>query len=182
MSSRSDFGSLNHLECLLTEAKANHMLPLAVTLIKLSNDRHRFVIERFDGNREARELVSREFLLHDFLHFAVEIEAGLKNSFHGFLARNASHAVLSAPDLPPSGEALAAERVVGILTETIKNDVAPSATIAAAKRLFDAHNDSVPHWLTEDFINRIRERIRRLVGEWKAVPFGGSLMLLFQAD
>ena len=39
--------------------------------------------------------------------------------------------------------------------------------------LFGAHGERLPNWFTESFVDRVRERMRRLMGEWKAVPFGG---------
>jgi hypothetical protein len=150
-----------------------------IRLIKRSGDRHVLCVTRADGSEEARELKSREFLFHDLLHFAVEVEAGLAESFYGSLARGAHLDALSRPAAALSGEALVTERIVGILTGAINRNVPPREAIAAATNLFGAHGEALPDWLTETFISRVRERMRRLMGEWKSVPFDGTMMLRF---
>jgi hypothetical protein len=60
---------------------------MQVRLSKLSDSKHRLEIIRADGSRDAVELASRSFLLHDFLHFAVETRAGLAASFSGIQFR-----------------------------------------------------------------------------------------------
>jgi hypothetical protein len=157
----------------------NAMLPLTITLTKRSNDRHVLCVTRIDGSAETRELTSREFLFHDLLHFAVEAEAGLAESFYGSLANGAHLDALSRRAAPVSGEALVTERIIGVLTGAIKGDVRPREAITAAANLFGAHGEPLPDWFTESFVDRVRERMRQLIGEWKAVPFGGSMTLRF---
>ena len=157
------------------------MPPLTVMLIKLSNDRHMLRVTRADGSEETRELTTREFLFHDLLHFTVETEAGLADSFYGSLAKGAHLDALARPGAPLSGEALITERTTGILTGAIKGGVPRREAIGAAMNLFGAHGERLPNWFTESFVDRVRERMRRLMGEWKAVPFGGSMTLRFPA-
>ena len=152
---------------------------IIIRLIKRSGDRHVLSVTRADGSEEVRELKSREFLFHDLLHFAVETEAGLAESFYGSLVKGVHLDALSRPAAAVSGEALVTERIVGIMTGTINRNVPPCEAIEAATNLFGAHGEAVPDWFTESFISRVRERMRRLMGEWKAVPFDGSMTLRF---
>jgi hypothetical protein len=63
---------------------------MQIRLRKISDLRHRLEIIRNDGSRDAVELASRSFLIHDFLHYAVESRAGLTASFWGMLASGKS--------------------------------------------------------------------------------------------
>ena len=36
-----------------------------------------------------------------------------------------------------------------------------------------------PRWLSGAFIDAVRERMRRLEGQWKATPFGETMELVF---
>ena len=35
----------------------------------------------------------------------------------------------------------------------------------------------LPAWVTEELVDAVQERMRRLVGHWKATPYGGSMEL-----
>ncbi|RYD92308.1 MAG: hypothetical protein EOP61_25810, partial [Sphingomonadales bacterium] len=63
------------------------MAELKLRFTRLNEARHRFEAVRPDGVSEALEFETRSYLLHDFVHFAVEMEAGLQSGFYGQLAR-----------------------------------------------------------------------------------------------
>ncbi|HEX5051990.1 MAG TPA: hypothetical protein VFZ65_09475, partial [Planctomycetota bacterium] len=67
---------------------------LLVRLTRTSPTHHRMEIVRDDGTREQHELETRSCLLHDLVHFAVETEAALGNSFYGRLAHGVAYAAL----------------------------------------------------------------------------------------
>jgi hypothetical protein len=56
------------------------------------------------------------------------------------------------------------------------NTVTPSASVAPT-----AH-EALPEWFTEDLVVRVKERMRRLEGEWKGTPFGSTMTLAFEVD
>ena len=35
----------------------------------------------------------------------------------------------------------------------------------------------IPNWLTEGFIDQVRERMRQLMGQWNSLPYGESMQL-----
>ena len=159
---------------------------LKLHLTKLSNSHHRFACLRRDGTGEAVELETRNFLLHDLIHFAVESEAGLKNSFYGLLARGETYAALSAADItsgahPGGAEILLAERIVGAFTPLAEAVATPEQTVAGAQNLLAANGEPLPQWLDVAFAERVAERLRRLQGQWKATVFGGAMELIFDA-
>jgi hypothetical protein len=69
--------------------------------------------------------------------------------------------------------------VVGAFTSLAKGTASPEQVIAGIKNLLDAHEEPMPSWLTVDFVERVAERLRRLQGEWKAIPFGATMELKF---
>ncbi len=155
---------------------------MQIRLTRLTNDRHRLEVVRDDGTCEARELETRSALPHDLVHYAVETEAGLRASFYGRLARGETYEELTAmaPDGP---EAMQTEQVVAFIQGTMKNDAWAGAdpdgfvkSVAAGCRSL---GHEPPSWLTAELIVRVRERLRRVQGQWRATPFHHTLVLEF---
>ncbi|MBL9096526.1 MAG: hypothetical protein JNK07_06330 [Alphaproteobacteria bacterium] len=150
---------------------------LTIRFTKLTDARHRIEFVRADGTREAVELETRSFLLHDLIHYAVESEAGLTQSFYGALAAGKRYGELSG--MKPVGELAMTEAVVAVMTNAAKGHATPAQVIAGLQNLLDAHGDMMPSWLTEAFAERALERLRRLQGQWKATRFGETMELTF---
>jgi hypothetical protein len=75
------------------------------------------------------------------------------------------------------------EQVVGRIQGIAKNDAWPgvdpndlAASIAAGARSL---GHEPPAWLSGDLIARVRERLRRVQGQWRATPFHQALVLEF---
>jgi len=152
-------------------------MALTIRLTRISPTHHRFEYIRADGTGEALELVTREFLTHDLVHFAVETEAGLRGSFYGLLDRIGGYAELSLQGEALGGEAQLTEMVVGPLQAS-----PTSAAAGIAEHIADYMRDMdlrPPRWLSGAFIDAVRERMRRLEGQWKATPFGETMELVF---
>jgi hypothetical protein len=159
---------------------------LTLQLTKLSNTHHRFAYARGDGTGQRLELDTRNFLLHDLIHFAVESEGRFENSFYGLLARGETYESLGDADItsdshPGGTEILMTERIVGAFTALAKGTATPAQVIAGCKNLLDAYEEPMPPWLTLEFAEHVAERLRRLQGEWKATPFGETMALTFDA-
>jgi hypothetical protein len=165
---------------------------MQIALRKISDLRHRLGIIRNDGSREVVELNSRSFLIHDFLHYAVETRAGLEASFWGMLASGRSFKDVheSFVMVRPAdrvallqSEAAITEAVVGALTGVVqqrdRERADAEAAIAGLTHLFEAQERPLPAWLTVTFVDGVREHMRRLRGEWRAVPFGGEMVIEF---
>jgi hypothetical protein len=156
---------------------------MLIRFTRLTNDRHRFEIVRDDGTREAHELETRSTLAHDLAHYAVELEAGLSQSFYGRLARGTRYAELLAT--PAEGpEALQTERVVAMLQGASKmadrGKPDPQRALSRLVSSFAATGDERPAWLTPDSLSRIIDQLHRLHGQWRATPFHEALELKFQ--
>jgi hypothetical protein len=157
------------------------MAPLRIRLTRLSNDRHRFEAIRPNGEVEVRELETRSLLLHDLVHFAVESEAGLRNSFYGQLARGVGYddMAMTGPDTP---EGAKTEMVVGVLQGAIKGEVDPDVFVRQMKDAWANIGREPPVWITPEAIAGALRRLRVLQGLWRATPFGKTLELEFQLD
>ena len=153
---------------------------MRILLHKQSNEQHALELVRADGMRERMECETRSYLQHDFLHYAVEAEAGLQTGFWGNLARSKTLAQMN----DRSGRALAAElpelmtieRAVGALTRAVK--VGSASEVVASVHGYEAAVGVEPTpWLTEAFVHRVQDRMRQLTGYWKATPYGGTMEL-----
>jgi hypothetical protein len=160
---------------------------LTVRLTKLSNKHHRFAYQRSDGSGQHLDLETRNFLLHDLIHFAVESEGRFKNSFYALLARGETYESLGDADMtdashPGGDEILMTERIVGAFTGLAKGLATPAQVLDGIRNLLEAHEEPMPAWLTLDFAEHVAERLRQLQGRWKATPFGATLELQFDVD
>lgn len=144
---------------------------MRIVLTKLTDRSHRFEVVRDDGSREEAELETRSLLLHDLVHYAVEAEARLERAFFGCLAAGTPLAELQQRPYPAEGTELAlAETLVGPL-QTLFNGGATRAGYLEHGRA------KYPDLVDDAFVDAVLERLRRLVGEWRATPFGRTLEL-----
>jgi hypothetical protein len=157
------------------------MATLRIRLTRLSNDRHRFEATRPNGEVEMRELETRSYLIHDLVHFAVESEAKLQNSFYGQLARGAGYDDMASTG-PETPEGVKTEMVVGALQGAIKEDVDPVAFVSQLSGMWANIGREPPEWLTPELIAGVLRRLRVLQGLWRATPFGKTLELEFALD
>jgi hypothetical protein len=64
------------------------------------------------------------------------------------------------------------EQMVGMITDAVKAPDVPAADVVAEVRGFhEALGQELPAWCTEEFVDAVRERMRRLLGHWKATPY-----------
>jgi hypothetical protein len=154
---------------------------MLIRFTRLSNERHRLEVVRADGTRESHELETRSTLLHDLAHYAVEVEAGLEESFYGRLAQGLTYAELTATP-PKTSEAIETERVV-VLVQNVHSRgdaaVTPEGLVRKIIASFSATESPPPSWLDVDLVARVLERLRRVQGRWRATPFHRTMELAF---
>jgi len=155
---------------------------MRILLTKFSNTHHALEVVRADGSRDRTEGVSREFLFHDLLHYAVETSLGTQGGFWGALANGKTFDDLN----DRSGKAMTmmggsanlalVERVVGMMTGALKEAESPGGDVLEAlRRYHEALGEELPPWCTEEFAADVRERMRRLQGHWKATPYRSTM-------
>jgi hypothetical protein len=153
---------------------------MRVLFHKTSDERHVLEIVRPDGRREHEDCETRSYFVHDLLHYAVESEAGLSGGFWGNLGKGKTLADMN----DRTGKAMAdasvemavIERLVGALSGAVKGRSAKEM-VAALAMYADALGATNPAWLTEPFVLAVQERMKRLLGQWKATPYGGTMEL-----
>ena len=162
---------------------ASQATGLTLRLTRISPTHHRFEYRRPDGTGEAIEMETRSLLFHDLLHFAVESEAGLKGSFYGILGKIGGYEELSVTGgAALGGEIAITERVVGALTGALQQeDLDADDFVSQVSEYLDISDERAPRWFTPAFIAAVRERMRQLMGRWKATPFGETMELVFHA-
>lgn len=153
---------------------------MRIELRKLSDQQHELVLIRAGGRREALTCETRSTLVHDLLHFAVEQEAGLQTGFWGALASGRTLADMNDRTGVALGaaapEVMAVERIVGPLSAAAKG-AAPDALASLLRAYLAETGDAAPDWLTPAFIAAVQERLRHLMGAWRAVAKGEALRL-----
>jgi len=155
-----------------------------VRLTKLSDQRHALEIER-GGGSERVELETRSTLHHDLTHLALEELAGLDGGFFGSLAAGKTLAELAgrgegAPAY--TGLMLEIERAVVVLQHLPKVDEDPARLHARIAESLAIQGASAPRWFTLELVRAVRERLRALVGRWKATPYGGAMELSWRGS
>lgn len=139
-----------------------------IRLTKLSDHRHRFEAARADGSVEAAELETRSLLVHDLTHYAVEAQARLDGGFYGLLARGVALERLA--DAGWAGAPASLQRVEAL--------VGPMQAVVGgslgAERYVELAGDEA---ITPAFVAGVVERMRRLQGEWRALPYGQTMTL-----
>ena len=133
---------------------------MEVRFTKLSDARHSVEVTRDDGSTERVELDSRSFITHDFAHLAVEAELELENGFWGSVATGASLAGVGLE----GNDITLAERLAGPVQSLLRVDAGPAEIQAALESVAP---DVVDHQTGAG----IHERLRRLLGKWRATPY-----------
>jgi hypothetical protein len=143
---------------------------------KLSDERHELAVCRDRAAWEATDCETRSYLVHDLLHYAVESAAGLPSGFWGRLAAGATLAPMNDRTRSMDAEMAVIEQLVGALSMSVKGP--PAAEVVARLQSFaSSMGGTTPTFLTEDFVLAVQERMRQLLGRWKATPRGAALEL-----
>jgi hypothetical protein len=152
---------------------------MRILLHKVDDERHDLEIVREDGRRErANGLESKSLLVHDLLHFAVESEAGLDGGFWGLVGSGRTLVAMNdrtGATMAEAGEdLLLIEQIVGALSNAVKGLTA-ARMMEGFRNFARARGAPLPAWLDEAFIVRVQERMRRLLGHWRATPRAGTM-------
>jgi len=146
---------------------------MRILMTRINPDRHRFAVIRTDGTTESAELETRSLLVHDLVHYAVEMEVPFREGFYGLLAQGKTFSQLNDTTQPwPVGtEIAAAESLVGPLQSMLKNGAFKAEE---ARRQFELFRPDPP---SAELLARIGERFRSILGRYNATRFGETLEL-----
>jgi hypothetical protein len=153
---------------------------MRILLRKISDQQHELAIVRENAARESVLCETRSYLRHDLLHYAVEAEAGIEAGFWGSLAQGRTLAEMNdRGGMMPGGDAgeiATVEKFVGVLSGAAKG-LSTAEVMSVVEGSVAATNAAPPGWLTESFVAAVQERLRGLLGAWKATPYGGTMTL-----
>lgn len=153
---------------------------MRIELRKISDGEHELAIVRPGGDREAVRCETRSTLVHDLLHYAAEREANVTTGFWGTLAGGRTLADMNdrtgAALGDAGGDVMAIERIVGPLSGAVKG--VPARQLAERLQAYLAETGAPgPGWLTPAFVAAVQERMRHLLGAWRAVGHGQTMTL-----
>jgi hypothetical protein len=145
---------------------------MQVAFTKLSGEQHRFAVILGDRTPETLVLESRSYLIHDWVHFAVEAELPIADGFYGQLADGTPLAHLNdrAQPLAARGGLALAEALVGPMQSLYRGRL-------SRKDYLSLTQSRLPERVNAAFVDRALERLRRLAGRWRATPYGRDMVL-----
>lgn len=141
---------------------------------------------RDDGTSESAELETKSLLVHDFIHYAIEAEAGLVTSFWGLVNDGHSFLALAGKDAMagtavPRDEIGMTEMLVGASTRFMQGTSSSADVIAGLTNAVHAMDITLPPYVNEAMLSRAVERFRRVMGLWRSTPFGETMELIWPA-
>lgn len=146
---------------------------MEIFLTKLTNDTHSFEIVRDDGSRERLELETKSYLTHDLLHYAIEGSAGIVSGVWGTIAGGTTLAELNNREMvhERSTDIGVVEMLAGALTPLTKGERIDEERVQYLQNYVRESGTTPPPWFTYQLIVDVEERMRRLLGQWRATPF-----------
>lgn len=152
-----------------------------VLFTKLSDLRHRVEVIRADGTREKADLETKTFLVHDFVHYAVESLSGMTSGFFGTLAAGAPLRLLNDANATwdPDSQIGLAESVAGPMQSVVKGRLDAKGLLSGLDDMFTATNKQRPNWVNAAFVAQVQAEYDRLWATWRATPFQGQLTLVW---
>jgi hypothetical protein len=152
-----------------------------ILLTKISSDKHALKIVRSNGSHESIELVTREALFHDLLHHAVESALPTQGGFWGTLASGKSFTDLNDRSGESTKENAAmlymVEGIVGVMSGITEMPV--QQAFEKLCWFSESQGTRLPEWCTVRFVGDVLERMRRMQGQWKAMPYGESMEIVW---
>jgi hypothetical protein len=123
-------------------------------------------IQRTDGSTEEATLNTREFMRHDMAHMAVEMEVPIARGYWGSVAAGLplDGMSITGPDI------VIAESLAGPAQSLIRDEADKEMFYSVLARM-------QPELITQELAYRIHERGRKLLGHWRATPFGGDMVI-----
>ena len=152
---------------------------MRILLTRITNDRHSLTVVRDDGSSDLVVLETRSCFVHDLLHYAVESSAGLQEGFWGTLAKGTTLAEVNdrTGDFAMGNPNTAMiELAAAVLSGALKGRTA-AELVAGLRGYLEATGKALPPWFTEALVADVQERMRRLLGHWKATAFGQAMEL-----
>ena len=151
-----------------------------ISFLKISDHEHELRVQRRDGSVESAVCETRSFLVHDMTHLAFEQEAKTQFGFWGSVASGKTLAEVSdrasIANLDATSEALRIEKAVVIFQGLTKGKSVESI-VTAFNQQRSNFEWARPEWFEPEFVNRVQQRLTKLMGKWKATRFGEAMTI-----
>lgn len=151
---------------------------------------------RRDGSVERANVPHKGPVAHDLVHFAVETELGMESGFWGLIAagyapqkiakmaKAAGHASAKRATTPDADfvQAIQVERIVeSFEAESWSGGSDNDSLRAMARAGCDQSLVDCPE-LIDETLDRVRDRLNQLAGQWSAIAVGETLTLHWQLE
>jgi hypothetical protein len=156
---------------------------MRVVFTKTSHQRHDVTCVREDGTRAvASNLESRSLLRHDLMHYVIEKQAGLMDTFYGPIARGRTFTDLRTEDgvqMSSDTEGGITEKVVAMMQSTHQDSFNPDVCLAMMCSGFENAGSQLPNYVSVAFISKASSEFRFLLKQWNGLQTGKTLELEF---
>jgi hypothetical protein len=153
-----------------------------ILLTKVSGDKHVARITRSDRSHDSIELVTRETLFHDLLHYSVESLLPTQGGFWGTLASGKTFSDLNDRTGEATRENTATlylvEGIVGVMSGI--TDMPVPQAFEKLCWYSESQGEQPAVWCTMEFVEHVLERMRQLLGRWRATPYGESMDITWE--
>lgn len=158
---------------------------MQVRFVKINPQEYKLHILRDDQTEDEVILNYREFLRHDLVHFVLEKNAGLSNSFYGQLAKGKKLEEFSTESMKKRGEKFegelaTTEMIVGPLQGVLSSN--QELNLDYLKESIQAQGFTVPDFLDASFLAAVLREVKGLVKRYDALSVGDVLELEFFSD
>lgn len=156
---------------------------MQIVFIKTSHAEYTLRCTREDGSVTEITLNARSYLKHDIVHFVLEKEAGLTESFFGIVAGGREldaltpAAMKGEPEM--SREIQTTEMIVGALQGALQKSVVESDFTAHMVEYLKLHNITPPLYLTQEFIQNVFDKILTILAKYRDIKTGQQLDFSF---
>ncbi len=155
---------------------------MQVAFKKINPQEYKLLVIREDASTDEMVLNYREFLRHDLVHFVVEKNAGLFESFYGQLALGKSLEAFSPKAMKENGEKFegelaVTEMIVGPLQGALKSD--QPFSVEYLKEAISLQGFEVPGFLDDSFVASVLREVQVLVKRYDDLAVGEALELEF---
>lgn len=143
---------------------------------------------RNDGSREvATGLETRSYLRHDLMHYVVEREAGLTDSFYGSVEHGKGFDEMRPGERGDAmdrlttvvGEGGLTEMVVAVLQGAHREDFDADEVLMKLPEYLRVQGLDMPPYLTRDFIEAVAKEFRFLLRRYESMQTGQAMTLEF---
>lgn len=153
---------------------------MEIIFTKKEEGQHLINCKRKDGTETWMKL-STFFVMHDFMHFALESEFGFTTAFYGMVESGVAITDFELPkenrNFELTSEAILVEHLVNLLLIECTQGVFENFEEALSKSVKNNPDLVIPDFLNNVRIDTVRNNFNNLANKWKALESESNLEL-----